>query len=127
MILGCILAKKIPIIDIMIVNELADFLEAVVLSGNGEHRVKSAFASDLMSDVLTMDEEDLVLITGLCTQQVIRTAEMSDIETVVFARGKTVTQDIINLADEHDITLISSDYSIFKLCGMLYGKLDSVY
>ncbi len=111
----------------MIVNELAKFINGNVITGDGEHRVKSAFASDLMSDVLTMDEEDLVLITGLCTQQVIRTAEMSDIETVIFARGKTITQDIIDLAEEHEITLIASDLSVFKLCGMLYGKLDSVY
>lgn len=111
----------------MIVNELAKYINGKVIIGDDSHRVKSAFASDLMSDVLTMDEEDLVLITGLCTQQVIRTAEMSDIETVIFARGKTITQDIIQLAAEHEITLISSELSIFKLCGLLYSKLDSVY
>lgn len=111
----------------MIVNELATYINGRVITGDGEHRVKSGFASDLMSDVLTMDEEDLVLITGLCTQQVIRTAEMSDIETIIFARGKTVTQDIIDLADEHNITLISSELSVFKLCGLLYSKLESVY
>lgn len=111
----------------MIVNELAEYINGKVIIGDGEHQVKSGFASDLMSDVLTMDEEDLVLITGLCTQQVIRTAEMSDIETVIFARGKTITKDIIELAKEHDITLISSELSIFKLCGILYGKLKAVY
>ncbi|MGL1892537.1 MAG: hypothetical protein OCD02_12985 [Spirochaetaceae bacterium] len=111
----------------MIVNELAEYIKAKVITGDGDHKVKSAFASDLMSDVLTMDEEDLVLITGLCTQQVIRTAEMSDIETIIFARGKTVTKDIIVLAKEHDITLITSELSVFKLCGLLYGKLESVY
>lgn len=112
---------------VMIVKELANYIDGTVLTGDVEHRVKAAFASDLMSDVLTMDEEDLVLLTGLCTQQVIRTAEMSDIKTVVFARGKTVTQDIIKLAKDHDITVISSEYSIFKLCGLLYDKLESVY
>ncbi len=111
----------------MIINELVELISATIITGDGEHSVKAAFASDLMSDVLTMDEEDLVLITGLCTQQVIRTAEMSDIETVIFARGKTITQDIIDLAKEHDITLISSEYSVFRLCGLLYNKLKSVY
>ncbi len=111
----------------MIVNELAEYIDAKVILGDGEHKVKNAFASDLMSDVLTMDEEDLVLITGLCTLQVIRTAEMSDIETVIFSRGKTITNDIIELAKEHDITLISSKYSTFKLCGLLYNKLGYVY
>lgn len=111
----------------MIVNELTKFIGGKIITGDGEHKIKSAFASDLMSDVLTMDEEDLVLITGLCTQQVIRTAEMSDIETIIFARGKTVTDDIIDLAKEHNITLISSELSVFKLCGMLYHKMESIY
>lgn len=111
----------------MVVKELAKYIDGEVITGDVNHRVKSAFASDLMSDVLTMDEEDLVLITGLCTQQVIRTAEMSDIETIVFSRGKNVTKDIIDLAKESDITLITSKYSTFKLCGLLYNKLESVY
>ncbi len=111
----------------MRVKELADYIGGKVITGDGEHRVKAAFASDLMSDVLTMDEEDLILITGLCTQQVIRTAEMSDIKAIIFARGKTVTQDIIDLANDHEITVITSDLSVFKLCGMLWGKLESVY
>ncbi len=111
----------------MLVSELVDLIDGTIIIGNVEHQVKSAFASDLMSDVLTMDEEDLVLITGLCTQQVIRTAEMSDIQTVIFARGKIVTKDIINLAKEHDITLLSSESSVFKLCGQLHGKLRPVY
>lgn len=111
----------------MVVRELAEYIGGKIVTGDSEHRVKSAFASDLMSDVLTMDEEDLVLITGLCTQQVIRTAEMSDIETIIFARGKTITQDIIDLAKDHDITLISSQLSVFKLCGMLYTKMDTVF
>lgn len=111
----------------MVVKELAEYIDGEVLTGDANHKVNSAFASDLMSDVLTMDEEDLVLITGLCTQQVIRTAEMSDIETVVFSRGKNVTKDILNLAKELNITLIASKYSTFKLCGLLYNKLNSVY
>lgn len=89
--------------------------------------IKNAFASDLMSDVLTLDDENLILITGLCTQQVIRTAEMSDIEYVVIARGKRIPEDVSRLAEDHDITLISSDYSLFKICGILYPHLNSIY
>ena len=111
----------------MIVKELAEFIGAKVITGNGDHTVKIAFASDLMSDVLTIDDEDLVLITGLCTQQVIRTAEMSDIKTIIIARGKTITKDIIELAADHEITVLSSELSIFKICGMLYSKLETVY
>jgi hypothetical protein len=38
-----------------------------------------AFASDLMSDVLTLMNDGVLLITGLANTQTIRTAEMADI------------------------------------------------
>ena len=45
-----------------------------------------AFASDLMSDVLTLEKDKMVLITGLANMQAIRTSEMSEIGCVIFAR-----------------------------------------
>jgi hypothetical protein len=50
-----------------------------------------AFASDLMSDVLTLKNDNLVLITGLATLQTIRTAEMADINCIIFVRNKKVS------------------------------------
>lgn len=79
-----------------------------------------AFASDLMSDVLTVQKENILLITGLANNQAIRTAEMSDVLCIVFARGKTVGDDIIELARESNIVIIESPYSCFKVSGELY-------
>ncbi len=50
-----------------------------------------AFGSDLMSDVLTLEDHDLLLITGLANPQTIRTAEMADIKMIIIARGKEIT------------------------------------
>ncbi|MCF8331541.1 MAG: hypothetical protein K9H84_03730 [Bacteroidales bacterium] len=82
--------------------------------------ISKAFASDLMSDVLMLDSGHILLITGLSNPQVIRTAEMSDIKTVVVGRNKKCSSEMINLAKECDITLIESPYSIFKISGVLY-------
>jgi hypothetical protein len=79
-----------------------------------------AFASDLMSDVLTVEKEKLVLITGLVNLQAIRTSEMSDIGCIVFARDKKVTPDIISLAKENRMVIIESPYSMFRISGELY-------
>ena len=48
---------------------------ATVVCGNGreDHEVQCAFASDLMSDVLTLDCNGVLLVTGLCNMQTIRT------------------------------------------------------
>ena len=69
---------------------------ATVVCGNGreDHEVQCAFASDLMSDVLTLDCNGVLLVTGLCNMQTIRTAEMADVSCILFVRGKKATPDI---------------------------------
>ena len=87
-----------------------------------------AFGSDLMSDVLTLEDETPMLITGLANTQSIRTAEMADIEIVLIARGKEVTKEMIDLANENDIVLLSSPFSLYKVCGILYQNgLKALY
>lgn len=85
------------------------------------YEVEKAFASDLMSDVLRFSMDETVLVTGLCNNQTMRTSEMADLRVVVIGRDKQPDQDMLDLAEEMDITLIKSKYSIFKISGILYG------
>ena len=78
------------------------------------------YSSDLMSDVLTLDTDNLVLLTGLVNLQAIRTAEMADIKAIVFVRNKKASQEMIDLARENGICLLESPYSLFKSSGMLF-------
>jgi len=90
--------------------------------------VEYAFASDLMSDVLTVDRENILLITGLTNLQVIRTSEMSDINCVIVARDKKVNDDMVRLAEENNIILVESPHSVFHVSGELYkAGLKPIY
>ena len=81
-----------------------------------------------MSDVLTLQQEHMVLITGLANLQAIRTSEMSDISCVIFARDKKIGEDILSLAMENNITLIESPHSVFHISGELYkAGIKSIY
>ncbi len=60
---------------------------------NFDENLDKAFSSDSMSDVLTLDENNILLITGLANLQLIRTAEMADINPVLLAREKQATPD----------------------------------
>jgi predicted transcriptional regulator len=106
----------------MQVGIIAKKLNAKVLTREAdlEREVRFAFSSDLMSDVLTRDYEHTLLITGLANLQAIRTAEMSDIGQVIIARDKEVSEEMIRLADESNIVLLQSEYSLFKISGILY-------
>ena len=78
------------------------------------------FASDLMSDVLTIKSEKLVLLTGLYNQQALRAAEIADIHCVVFSRNKKLPEELVELAKELRIGVVKSPYSMFKCAGLLY-------
>ncbi len=106
----------------MKLKEIVTALEGVIVCGaeQSETEVLYGFASDLMSDVLTLKDFDHVLmITGLCNMQTIRTAEMSDINHIVFVRGKKVTEEMLELAQENNMVLIECSYSMFRTCGIV--------
>lgn len=105
----------------MTLKEIVDTLGATVGLGADklDMEVEQCFASDLMSDVLTLKDTP-VLITGLCNVQTIRTCDMANFDVVIFVRGKRPTEDMVELADENGMVLICTQYSMFKTCGLLY-------
>jgi len=106
----------------MKLKDVAGLIDGSVLTGieNLDKQVDKAFASDLMSDVLTVKTDNLLLLTGLVNIQAIRTAEISDICCVVFVRNKQVSEEMMRIARESRITIIQSPYSMFKASGILY-------
>ena len=108
----------------MNVEQIRAALGASVASGTellGEE-VASACGSDLMSDVLAFVKERTVLLTGLVNAQVIRTAEMLDMVVVVFVRGKQPSEEILRMADERGIAVLTTSHTLFTACGLLYAQ-----
>lgn len=106
----------------MKVREIRDILSAEIICGEEflERDVFSACGSDMMSDVLAYVKEQAVLLSGLMNPQVVRTAEMMDMQCIVFVRGKRPDESIISLAKDRDIVLLSTRLPMFASCGMLY-------
>ncbi len=107
----------------MKLSQIVESLEAKVLVGDDllEIDIDTCGASDLMSDILAGLSEGSILLTGLTTVQVIRTAMVAGVGAVVFVRGKTPPQEVIDLAREQELPLISSPYSMFVSCGRLHA------
>lgn len=108
----------------MKIGKIVELLDAEVLSGEDmmNTHVYSACGSDMMSDVLAYVKEQAVLLSGLVNPQVVRTAEMMDMQCIVFVRGKHPDEGIIELAKDRDIVLMSTKQAMFTSCGMLYEK-----
>lgn len=107
----------------MTLHEIARLLNARVVARPDKlyREVTHAFASDLMSDVLTLEQRKIILLTGLANIQAIRTAEMSDVSCVILVRNKKATPDMIQLAEEAAIVIMEYEGSMFKAAGILYG------
>lgn len=108
----------------MKLSEIARILEATVLTGEEQlgKEIESCGASDLMSDILAALSEGCVLLTGLATIQVVKTAMVADVGAVVFVRKKIPSQEVIDLAKAQGIPLLSSSFSMFVSCGRLHGS-----
>ncbi len=105
------------------VREIVDILEADILAGeeNLDMEIYSGCGADLMSDVMAFVKESVILCTGLVNPQVVRTAEMMDINVICFVRGKIPGEQIVELAKEKGITILATKHPLFIACGKLYS------
>ncbi len=108
----------------MKISEIASILKGEILccAENADNEVHSACGSDMMSDVLAYVKNQAVLLTGLVNPQVIRTADMMDMLCVVFVRSKKPTPEMIRLASDMGIVVMTSDMRMYEACGLLYSN-----
>ena len=88
----------------------------------------TACGCDMMSELLAImnqggqESRGVVLLTNLTNPQVIRTSEMVDIRLVIFLRNKKPAPDTIELAKSCGISIMSTPYTMFRSCGILFAK-----
>ncbi len=106
----------------MKISKVVELLDAEVVCGEDllEKEVFSACGSDMMSDVLAYVKDHSLLLTGLINPQVVRTAEMMDMGCIVFVRGKSPNDMIVELAKAKNIVVLRTDFRMYTSCGMLY-------
>lgn len=106
----------------MKISQIASLLEAEVLccEHHLDSEVNSACGSDMMSDVLAYVKDQAVLLTGLVNAQVIRTADMMDMRCIVFVRNKKPSAEMLDLAKESGIVVMTTQRRMYEACGILY-------
>lgn len=108
----------------MKISTMQQLLDARVLcceENLGKH-VYSACGCDLMSDVLAYVKDQAVLLTGLINSQVIRTAVMMDMLCIVFVRSKEPSAEMLELAKESGIVIMTTEKRLYEACGLLYSN-----
>ena len=108
----------------MKIRDIGELLGAQVLCGQNklDFEIHCGCGSDMMSEVLAFTKHDSALLTGLTNNHVLRTAEILDIQCIIFVRGKMPTADIVQMAGDMDIVLLATDLPMFTACGILYSS-----
>jgi len=107
----------------MKIDQIQKITQAEILCGHEmQEEIKSACGADLMSDVLAFSKENGMLITGLVNPQVIRTAEMMDFKAILFVRGKQPSKEMVEMAAEKSISLLTTQLTMYFACGHLYAE-----
>lgn len=124
--------EKVNILEVpfLKLKDLMKLLEAEAFTDNIslDKDIDYVFSCDLMSDVLmitreaSVEKSNIILTTGLATNQSVRTAEMLDVEIICLVRGKKPSQKMIEVAEENDIMVIGTAFSTFKSNGLLFEK-----
>ena len=104
------------------VGEISKALNADIIYEGAFDYVCWVVASGLMSDVLTTEREEILLVSNLTTAQVVRTADMVGANAILISNDKPIAEDTIELARELNITLLKTELPVFEACYIL-GKI----
>ncbi len=102
---------------------ILDLVEARFLNlpEKEDEEVATACAADMLSDVLAIEGEAAILITGETTSQVVKVADVMGMKAILYVRGKRpVREDAIDWATKRGIVLLVTSLSTFEACGRLY-------
>ncbi len=101
------------------VTQLVTPLQAEVLvtgAAMARQPVSGVVASDLMSDVLVVSQDDVLLVTSLASDQMIRTADLVGAVGVIVVNAKPLAPSLIRLAESLDIALLRTALPKYEAC-----------
>ncbi len=103
----------------MNISSLVENLGAnIVYISPDSHTVSftDVIAGDLMADLLLTQKEGCLLVTGLATEQSIRTADMLGSVAILLVNEKLPTIAMKQLAESLQIPLLASPLPMFEAC-----------
>ena len=103
-------------------TDIQELLKATVLTGPlPQEEIMTACGSDMMSDVLAFPKDKMVLLTGLTNPHTVRTAELLDVLMIIFVRGKQPSEEVLNMAEDAGIAVLTTEYTLYDACGRMYA------
>jgi serine kinase of HPr protein (carbohydrate metabolism regulator) len=99
----------------MTTTALAEKLNLTKLSGEADKEITSCYISDLLSRVLGGCQAGDIWITVQTSLNMVAVAVMADASCVILPEGLTAPDNIIEKANEEDLTIFSSKENAYSL------------
>lgn len=108
----------------MTVNELAKACGFKSLTlPEGEREINGGYVGDLLSWVMGRAKENDAWITIMSNVNVIAVATLSDVSCVIFAEGVVPDEELISLANDKGVNLLSSELAAYEIAVRISGIL----
>ena len=91
----------------------------------GDAAVTGAYAGDLLSDVAAGARPGELWLTVQLHPNVARVAVLKDLAGVVICGDRDPTRELVDLALEHELSLLRAPVSLFVAAGRLYREMGS--
>lgn len=91
-----------------------------------DREIRKIFASDLISDILLADGENILLVTSLLSDQVLRTADVIGAMAVVLVNRKQIPAMLGKAAAKQGLPLFHTSLPKFESCVRLGRFMESV-
>jgi len=109
----------------MNLKKIIEILELNIINNYTDSEILMGYTSDLLSDVIANAKSGSIWITLQTHKNIVAVAVMKQIPAIIITSDRLPDQEVINVADEENIVLLSTKLNNFECSGKLYNVLKN--
>ena len=86
-----------------------------------EKQVTGCYISDLLSWVMAHAKEGEAWLTIMNHLNILAVASLLDLSCIIVAEGEKVSEEVVKVADEKNVIMLSSKYNLYQTAKLLSG------
>jgi predicted transcriptional regulator len=102
---------------------LSDSRFSALCTPNDKREISGVYIGDLLSWVMGRADADCAWITIMSNLNVIAVASLADVSCVILAEGVTLEEEVLSVAKDKEINVITSSLSAYDIAVFLHGAL----
>ena len=106
----------------MKLSEMKSNLDLTVLHHDVE--VKTAYTSDLLSDVMGNAPDEAVIITIQAHKNTLAVATLKDSPAIIICNGRPIPEDFLTAAKKEKVAVFLTNKNQYEVSGLLYKMLN---